>query len=223
MDGDSPSDAQCTEGQEITVTNSWAGLGVLSREAVRTRLQAAALQSTAQGVPAAVLIGLVGHPDEPRIILTERTAHLRNHAAQVSFPGGRIEDVDRDPADAALREAFEEIGLPAERIELLGRLEPVETVSGFLVHPFVGWIEPPVEFVVDPEEVAEVFEVPLGFVLDPANRRWESKYLDGMLRGYYVFSYPGHRIWGATAGLLVDLAEVLAISPGDITCTTSSR
>jgi len=162
------------------------------------------------GTPAAVLIALLAHPDGPRLILTERTAHLKNHAAQISFPGGRIEKVDAGPVAAALREAFEEIGLAPEKVDLLGCLPCHLTVSDFLVHPVVGWVEPPVEFVPDPHEVAKVFEVPLSFVLDPANHHREGRRHDGVLRSYYVLPYPGHRIWGATAEILVELAGVLA-------------
>jgi 8-oxo-dGTP pyrophosphatase MutT (NUDIX family) len=162
------------------------------------------------GIPAAVLVGLLGHPEGPDIILTERTAHLKDHAAEISLPGGRIEAGDDGPAAAALREAFEEIGLPPERVELLGCLPPYETVTGFSVYPFVGWIEPPVEFTLDAHEVADVFEVPLSFVLDPANHHRGSLLRDGRRHTFYVLSYAEHRIWGATAGILVSLARALA-------------
>ncbi|MBN1629692.1 MAG: CoA pyrophosphatase [Thermoleophilia bacterium] len=201
----------------------------LDKEAIRSRLQSAGLTLGAagrcwndlpasdalpagtppSGIPAAVLIALLAHPDGPRLILTERTAHLKNHAAQISFPGGRIEDGDAGPAEAALREAFEEIGLLPENVDLLGCLPCHLTVSHFLVHPVVGWVEPPAEFVPDPHEVAGVFDVPLSFVLDPANHHRESRLHDGVLRSYYVLPYPGHRIWGATAEILVELAAVL--------------
>jgi len=161
------------------------------------------------GVPAAVLIGVVPHPEGPGIILTERTAHLANHAAEISLPGGRVEASDRGPAAAALREAFEEIGLDPGKVELLGCLSPHPTVSGFQVHPFVGWIEPPVVLTPDRREVADIFEVPLDFILDPANHQRDSLTVDGVSREFYVLSYPGHRIWGATAGILVSLAKTL--------------
>jgi len=209
MNEDLPAGAQHAGNQRRETTGAWTGEAALGREAIRARLKSIAPPSSVSGVPAAVLIALLDYPDDPRIILTERTASLRNHAAQVSFPGGRIEESDPDPAAAALREAWEEIRLPPERVELLGCLQPHETVSGFFVYPFVGWIEHPVDLLPDSHEVAEVFEVPLSFVLDPANHRWESKYLEGSCRTYYVFSYPKHRIWGATAEMLVDLAGVL--------------
>ena len=115
-----------------------------------------------------MLLGLVARPGEPHIILTQRTAHLRDHAGQISLPGGRIEPDDDGPAAAALREALEEIGLEPAKVELLGGLRHYDTITGFRIHPIVGWIEPPVELTPDPYEVAEVFELPLSFALDPA-------------------------------------------------------
>jgi 8-oxo-dGTP pyrophosphatase MutT (NUDIX family) len=162
-----------------------------------------------EGIPAAVLIGLVAHPEGPGIILTERTAHLANHAAEVSLPGGRVEADDEGPAAAALREACEEIGLDPGKVELLGCLPPCLTVSGFCVYPFVGWIEPPVELTPDPYEVADIFEVPLGFILDPANQQRGSLVVGGVRHEFYVLPYPGHRVWGATAGILLNLARAL--------------
>jgi 8-oxo-dGTP pyrophosphatase MutT (NUDIX family) len=164
---------------------------------------------SAPGVPAAVLIGLVGHPEGPSVILTHRQPFLKNHAAEISLPGGRVEEADAHPAAAALRETFEEVGVSSDRVELLGCLAPVMTVSDFRVYPFVGWIEPPVEFVIDPREVAEVFEMPLSFVLDADNQRCEAAVFEGVRHQFYVFDYPGHRVWGATARILVDLSRAL--------------
>lgn len=161
------------------------------------------------GVPAAVLIGLIGHQEGPNVILTHRQPFLKNHAAEISLPGGRVEQADGHPSVAALRETFEEVGVPPERVELLGCLSPHMTVSDFRVYPFVGWIEPPVDLVIDEAEVAEVFEMPLDFVLDPANHRAERARFRGEEHEYYVIDYPGHRIWGATAAILLDLARAL--------------
>ncbi len=186
------------------------------REELRRRLTASCpspdLEHLFSGpeVPAAVLIAVLDRPEGPHIVLTHRQADLKNHAAEISLPGGRVEAADRGPEAAALREAFEEIGLGPERVELLGCLPTYMTVSNFRVYPFVGWIEPPVEFTLDASEVAEVFEVPLSFMLDPANRRWERRESDGEQRSFYVLPYQGHHIWGATAEILVSLAHILA-------------
>ena len=158
---------------------------------------------------AAVLIGVVGYATGPRVILTLRTEHLKTHAGQVSFPGGRVEPIDAGPEATALREAQEEIGLRPERVEVLGRLSPYDTITGFRVDPVVGWIEPPVVYSPDPVEVAEVFEVPLKIVLDLRNYRRASHLRDDVRRTFYVLTYDGHRIWGATAGMLVSLAQAV--------------
>ena len=160
-------------------------------------------------VPAAVLIALVDSPQGPEIILTERTAGLRNHPAQISLPGGRIEPDDSSPVAAALREAAEEVGLPPDKVEILGCLPHYRTVSDYCVHPFVGWVEPPVALVPDEREVADVFLVPLQFVIDPLNHQRESLWRGGQEHNYYVLPYPGRRIWGATAAILVSLARAL--------------
>jgi 8-oxo-dGTP pyrophosphatase MutT (NUDIX family) len=163
--------------------------------------------------PAAVLIALVSSPQGPEIILTERTAGLRNHPAQISLPGGRIEPEDGSPVRAALREAWEEVGLLPERVEILSCLRTYRTVSDYCVHPFVGWVEGPVSFVPDVREVADVFLVPLEFVLDPGNHTRENMLRDGREHSYYVLPFPGRRIWGATAAILVDLARALGQEP----------
>ncbi len=189
----------------------------VDREELRARLQAAGRPagrtgpSVSSGIPAAVLVGLLAQSSGPRIILTERAAHLKDHAAEISLPGGRIEADDEGPAAAALREAFEEIGLAPGKVDLLGTLPAYDTITGFRVFPIVGWIEPPVEFVLDTREVADIFQVPLSFVLDPSNHLRESMVLEDRVLTYYVLPYPGCRIWGATAGILVNLARVLAL------------
>jgi 8-oxo-dGTP pyrophosphatase MutT (NUDIX family) len=188
---------------------------VTDKEGIRLRLEGTcgavpkARDSLRPGTPAAVLVGLVARPDGPRVILTERTAHLTNHPAEVSFPGGRVEPEDDGPEAAVLREAFEEIGLDPAKVEILGCLPSYRTITDFCVSPIVGWIEPPVIYVPDEQEVADVFEVPLMFVVDPANHRRESIHWKGEDHSYFVLPYPGRRIWGATAGMLVDLAGIL--------------
>jgi 8-oxo-dGTP pyrophosphatase MutT (NUDIX family) len=159
--------------------------------------------------PAAVLVPLVDRPDGMTILLTQRTDHLTDHAGQISFPGGRIEERDRSPEEAALREAFEEVGLPPERVEPVGRLDDYETRTGFIIHPVVALVEPPFPVNPDPFEVAEVFEVPLGFVLDRANHHIEQRVYRGRERQFYVLPYDDRYIWGATAGMLVNLCDVL--------------
>jgi 8-oxo-dGTP pyrophosphatase MutT (NUDIX family) len=161
--------------------------------------------------PAAVLLGLVARPNEPHVILTQRTAHLRDHAGQISLPGGRLEPSDSGPADAALREAFEEIGLAPAKVELLGGLRHYDTITGFRIHPVVGWIEPPVALTPDPYEVAEVFELPLSFALDPRNHRRDSYERNGERRHFYVLPYQNRYIWGATAGILVNFARLFTV------------
>lgn len=170
--------------------------------------------AAAQPVPAAVLVPIVARQPEPTILLTVRTDHLDQHAGQICFPGGRIEPEDAHAAAAALRETAEETGLDPARIELLGGLRPYDTVTGFRIHPLVGWIEPPFELQPDPFEVAEMFELPLDFALDPANYRRESYEWRGMRRSYWVLPWRSYRIWGATAGILRNLATVLQESGG---------
>jgi 8-oxo-dGTP pyrophosphatase MutT (NUDIX family) len=158
--------------------------------------------------PAAVLIPIVAHP-ELTVLFTRRTAHLKAHSGQVSFPGGRVEAADPSREFTALREAEEEIGLPAARVEVLGTLPEYFTRTGFRVTPVIGLVRPPLELVPDAREVDEVFEVPLAFLIDPANHRRESRQIGERLATYYIFEHHGRVIWGATAGMLVNLARRL--------------
>jgi 8-oxo-dGTP pyrophosphatase MutT (NUDIX family) len=164
--------------------------------------------------PAAVLILVVNRADAPYVLFTQRTAHLTDHAGQISFPGGRVEASDRDYAHTALRETEEETGLPASNIEVLGAIPQYTTGTGYLITPVVGWVDGPVEYTPDPKEVAECFEVPFGFVTDVRNHRTESAMYKGRMRKYMAVPYGKRYIWGATAGMLVSLTRVLASANG---------
>ena len=159
--------------------------------------------------PAAVLVPLVDRADELTVLLTQRTEHLRDHAGQVSFPGGRVEPNDPSHEAAALREAEEEVGLPSDRVDLIGRLDRYVTRTGFEVVPVIGIVNPPFPIRPDPFEVAEVFEVPLRFLADPKNHQKHSRYYKGTRRSFYAMPYNGYYIWGATAGMLVNLSQAL--------------
>lgn len=159
-------------------------------------------------VQAAVLVPIVARDSGPTLILTQRTEHLDAHAGQISFPGGRVEQGEGLEA-AALRETEEEIGLPRRHIRLIGRLDTYITRTGFEITPLVGAIAPPFPIVPDSFEVAEVFEVPLHFFLNPGSRRQDARMYQGRKRHFYAFPYEDRYIWGATAGMLVNLIEVL--------------
>ena len=158
--------------------------------------------------PAAVLVPLVRRAAGLTVLFTRRTAHLHDHAGQISFPGGRAEP-DESPAATALRETEEEIGLAAGQVEILGHLQDYVTVTGYRVTPVVGLVRPPLELKADDFEVAEIFEVPLGFLLDPANHQRNSVRHDGVQRHYYAMPYRGYYIWGATAGMLMNFYAFL--------------
>jgi len=163
--------------------------------------------------PAAVLLLVVNHPGDPTVVFTQRTAHLADHAGQISFPGGRVEEGDRTPEHTALREAEEEVGIPGDRVEILGRLPEYHTGTGYRVTPVVGWAEPPLTYRPDPHEVADIFEVPLAFLLDAGNHRYESAFFKGRMRNYWAMPYGRRFIWGATAGMLVTLQRILTGAP----------
>jgi len=160
-------------------------------------------------IPAAVLVALVNRTEGLQVLFTERAAHLPDHPGQISFPGGRREPEDPDDAAAALREAHEEIGLPPAQVEVLGELAPYETVTGYRVKPVVGWVEPPLSLAPDPLEVAAVFEVPLDFLLDPANHLRHFRMLGELRRDYWAMPYGERYIWGATAAMLLILERTL--------------
>ena len=207
-------------------TASGGGIFRLSREGIAARLaqaapprpddrHIAALPAGARVTHAAVLVPLIPRGDDVTVLLTQRTAHLHDHPSQISFPGGRVEGSDESRVETALREAEEEIGLARERIEVVGNLPDYEIPSGFRISPVVGWIEPPFELKLDPFEVTAAFEVPLSFVLDPANHQRRSYHFNGRHRDYLAMPYQGRYIWGATAGMLYSLYLQLA---DDLSC-----
>lgn len=165
---------------------------------------------TVKNKPAAVLVPLIERADEFFILLTTRTSDLKHHAGQVAFPGGRKEPYDADMIACALRETEEEIGVPRDAVEVLGQLDPYLTITGYEVTPIVGVITPPVVLKPDPVEVADIFEVPLAFLMDPANHRREERMFKGQKRAYYAIPYGKHYIWGATAGMILNLFEIMS-------------
>jgi 8-oxo-dGTP pyrophosphatase MutT (NUDIX family) len=168
-------------------------------------------QAAGKVTRAAVLIPLLLQPNGLSVLLTQRTTHLRDHGGQISFPGGRMDPEDAGPNETALRESEEEIGLERERVEIIGQLPEYLTVSGYSVTPIIGLVKPQAEYVLDEFEVADIFEVPLSFLMDPANhqvRVWQSE--QGSRR-FYSMPYEGRFIWGATAGMLRNLYHLLKL------------
>ena len=161
--------------------------------------------------PAAVLIPVIDRP-EPTVLLTQRSAHLNDHAGQIAFPGGKIDATDASPRDAALREAEEEVGLPREFVEPLGYLDLYGTGFGFRIMPTVAKVRPGFELTINHSEVDDAFEVPLSFLMNPANHQVHSKEFRGMERSYYAMPFAERYIWGATAGILRVLYERIYLS-----------
>ena len=158
--------------------------------------------------PAAVLVPIIKRAD-PTVLLTRRTEHLARHAGQVSFPGGRLHQDDVSLVATALRETLEETGIDSELVDVAGFLDPYETGTGFVVLPVVGLLDEGFSLRPNPQEVAEIFEVPLAFFLDPANLERGSGEWQGRTRTFYAFRYKQHYIWGATAGIIVSLRNRL--------------
>ena len=159
--------------------------------------------------PASVLFPIVLREREATVLLTQRTAHLKDHAGQICFPGGRVEPEDVSPAHTALRESEEEIGLSSNHVEIVGYLPEYRTVTGFCVTPVVAIVTPPFELCPDAGEVDEIFEVPLAFLLDPANHQTHSLPYHGKPRQFFAMTYQERFIWGATAGMIVSLSRAL--------------
>jgi len=160
--------------------------------------------------PASVLVPIAARELAPTVIFTQRSAQLKDHSGQVSFPGGRVDAGDATPEATALREAREEIGLDPARVEVLGRMPEYRTGTGFRITPVVGIVTPPFALRAEASEVKEIFEVPLAFLLDPANHQRLSREWQGETRWFFAIPYEGHYIWGATAGMLVNLSKFLA-------------
>jgi len=163
-------------------------------------------------LPAAVLFPIVKRSGEPTVLLTQRTAHLRDHPGQISFPGGRCEASDPSPAATALRETSEEIGLSSAQVDIIGYLPEYRTSTGFRVTPVVAMVTPPFDLQLDAFEVAEAFEVPLSFLMNPANHQQHSLHYRGKLRHYYAMPYGDYFIWGATAGIIMSLYRALDVA-----------
>lgn len=158
--------------------------------------------------PAAVLIPVVMHA-VPTVLLTRRTDTLRRHAGQVAFPGGRVDPEDTGAVAAALREAHEEVGLHPSHVDVIGTTDTYETGTGYTITPVIGLIPPGLPLVAAEAEVAALFEVPLAFLLDAANHQLSQAEWQGRVRSFYEISWDTHRIWGATAGMIVNLARRL--------------
>jgi len=173
------------------------------------------LTAASDAVKAAVLLPLILRAEgEPQLLFTRRTERLVRHSGQISFPGGRSEESDLSPVETALRETFEETGIAPSFVTVAGYLDRYLTGTGFDIQPVVGLVKEGFALIPDPREVAEIFEVPLAFLCDPANRRREKREIGGRQRSFFAFSYGGHEIWGATAAIVVSLAQRLnAITP----------
>ena len=157
--------------------------------------------------PAAVLVAFTRRANETQLVLTKRSAQLSAHRGQIAFPGGKIDKQDKTPVFTAMREAEEEIGVSRDQICIMGKLPLYETGTGFIITPITAIIHPPYEFVRQESEVEEIFEVPLSFVASPSNYQKNEVMLDGVRRQFWVLPYKDYYIWGATAAILIDLAN----------------
>lgn len=179
-----------------------AGFTATDIEAIRAYFPAAP-------IAAAVLVPIVDHESGLTVLLTQRASTLKNHPGQISFPGGRIEPTDLNPREAALRETEEEIGVPREYVSFAGYLEPQLVLSGYWVTPVIAFLRPGFELRLDRREVEAAFEVPLTHILDPVNHRARTRELGAVTVQVYDIPYENHNIWGATAGMLMSLYQLL--------------
>ncbi len=159
--------------------------------------------------PAGVLIPIVEHEDDLSVLLTQRSTGLKNHAGQVSFPGGRMESADADITQTALRETHEEVGIEPDRVDIAGYLPPMLTVTGYAVTPIVGFVAPAISLTLDRSEVELAFEVPLSFLMDENNQQSSQREVRGVIVPIIEFNYDHQRIWGVTANILVELRNIL--------------
>ena len=162
-----------------------------------------------KAIDAAILILIIGYPDGAKVVFTQRSHNVTNHAGQISFPGGRRDRVDKDLIETALRETREEIGVSEKTIDILGRLPTYDVLTGFRITPVVGWTTKRPEYELNFREVTEVFELPLKFLLDPNNHQKHLKTIAGKDREYYSISFEDRYVWGATAGMLVNLYRII--------------
>ncbi len=170
----------------------------------------------ANATPAAVLVLLVDHPsDGLSVVLTRRTDHLQHHAGQIAFPGGKMEVGDMSPEACAVRETHEEIGLSGDNIRLLGRLDEYVTGTGFRVTPVIGVTRPPLSLIPHESEVAEVFQVPLDFLMNAANHQRHSRIINDKPRPFWAIPYESYFIWGATAGMLINFYRLFTDTVAD--------
>jgi len=206
-----------SESLVLSATDSSGTLPSLLRHRFRAGVVAPPIRESAcrtdSLIHAAVLVPVVLRETGATLLLTQRTAHLRDHAGQISFPGGRCEASDASPEATALREAEEEVGLTAGQIEILGRLPEYHTVTGFFITPVVALVTPPLNLKLDDFEVADVFEPPLEFLLDQKNHQRHQREFQGEIREYWAMPWQDRYIWGATAGMLISLHHFLFAEP----------
>jgi 8-oxo-dGTP pyrophosphatase MutT (NUDIX family) len=193
----------------ISKSNIRRAIAQLTKPTSDFDLNSSNYKSSGQTKEAGVLLPIIRQFDDTYLVLTKRAAHLSNHPGQISFPGGKRENKDTNIDATALREAQEEIGLKAEVVEVLGRLPAHETVTGFQITPIIGWIETNWTAVADPNEVTEVFQVPLSYITNIKNFQIQDRVWNGRKRYYYTVPYGPYYIWGATACILYNFAMEL--------------
>lgn len=198
--------AQITKTQLLQHFKSVAAKPLKKSKAIDLHLNP---KTTETLIPAAVLVPIIDEPTGLSVLFTVRTSHLKHHAGQISFPGGRKEPGDPTLISAALRETTEETGLQAQQIEVLGQLPAVSSSTGYLVTPFVALVTPPLDLHLDPMEVDRIFVTPLAFLLDKNNQQQEMFLSSGKQKQIHVIEYEKHRIWGMTARIIVELTEEL--------------